>query len=110
MAGVNVAKLVNGVFRQTATVQTYTVPYQQTLLVVASGATTGQINGPISVGTPVTLPSSQTYNSTELLVELNGQELAPVTDYTYTSTSSITFVNYTLVVGDLIKFTITRQY
>lgn len=109
MAGVSVGKLVNGIWRQTVSVQPYTVPYQTSLLVVASGATTGQINGPITSGTAITLPNSQTYNSTELLLKLNGLSLTVGVDYTNTSTTQITFL-YNLVVGDLIEFIITRQY
>lgn len=109
MAGISVLKMVAGIPRQTASVQSYSTPYQTTLLVVASGATTGQINGPITAGTAVTLPNSQTYSSTELLIALNGQLLAQTTDYTLTSSTSVTFVN-NLVVGDLIEFTIQRTF
>lgn len=83
--------------------------YDQTLEVVASGAGAGQINGPISAATPITLPASQTYTSNELQVYLNGQRVNPgaAFDYTYTSTTQIAFT-FTIQVGDIIRFYIDR--
>lgn len=109
MAGLSVLKIVNGVPRQTAVVQAYSTPYQQSRLVVASGATGTQVNVPITSGTAITLPDSQTYTSTELVVTLNGEVQYPTTDVTYTNSTQIALTR-DAVVGDLIGFLITRSF
>jgi len=72
-----------------------------------SKAGAGQVNGPISTGVPVTLPSSKTYISNELEVYLNGQRLSSSTDYSFNSSTSVAFT-FDILVGDLIRFRIDR--
>lgn len=82
--------------------------YDETLKVVASGAGAGEINGPITAGVPVTLPSGKTYTSNELEVYLDGDRLKPVFDYNHASSTTITFT-FQLLVGDVIRLRIDRS-
>lgn len=62
----------------------------------------------IDANTPITLPSSKTYTSSELRVYLNGQLMDVVTDYNYVGSpprTQISFV-FDLVEGDSILFRI----
>ena len=81
--------------------------YDQNLLVVASGAVVGQINGPINAGVSVSLPSGQTYTSAELEVYLGLDRLRPILDYTYASSTQVQFT-FQLVAGDNLRFRIDR--
>lgn len=81
--------------------------YDETLKVVTSGAGAGEINGPISAGTPVTLPSSKTYTGNELEVYLDGDRLKPVFDYSFASGTTVSFT-FELKVDDVIRFRIDR--
>jgi len=69
-----------------------------------------ELASPITAGTSVTLPSSQTYDSGELEVYLNGTRLEAVFDYTYVGSPPRTQVQFTfnLVVGDHYRFRIDR--
>lgn len=98
--------LVNGVPRMVDESASPTI-YDETLVVVASGAGVGEINGPISTGTPVTLPSGKTYTADELEVYLDGDRLKSVFDYNHNSTTTVTFT-FEIVVGDVIRFRIDR--
>lgn len=71
---------------------------------------TYSVGGTITTGTPITLPSSGTYNSDELEVRLNGQRLESVVDYNYVSTPPRTQVSFTfdLVLGDSVNFRVDR--
>ena len=80
--------------------------YDETLEVVSSGAGAGQINGPITAGTPVTLPSGQTYTGDELYFSTD--RLIPIYDYTFNSSTTVVFT-FELKVGDLIRFRIDRS-
>lgn len=82
--------------------------YDQTLKVVTSSPGAGEIAGPISAGTPVTLPSGQTYTSNELEMYLSGNRLIPVFDYSHTSSTSVSFT-FQLIVGDVIRFRVDRS-
>lgn len=57
-------------------------------------------------GTAITLPASETYNSTELFVLVNNVPQDVVLDYTYVGTVPRTQVSftYTLNVGDVVTF------
>ena len=83
------------------------VIYDETLEVVASGAGAGQINGPITAGTPITLPSSKTYSSDELEVYLGADRLKKIFDYTFDSSTTVAFT-FEIAVGDVIRFRIDR--
>ena len=99
-------ELVNGLPRMKAEPSSVVV-YDQTLLVVASGAGAGQINGPIAAGVPVTLPSAKTYTDVELEVYINDLRLVPTYDYSYYSGTQVAFT-FELITSDLIRFRIDR--
>lgn len=99
--------LVNGIPRMVEEAGAPTI-YEETLLVVASSPSTGEIVGPISAGTNITLPDSKTYDSDELEVYLSGDRMTVAKDYLHESSTEISF-NFELVVGDFIKFRIDRS-
>lgn len=69
-----------------------------------------ELQGPISSGTPVTLPESGTYIGDELIVKLNGVSLVPGFNYNFVGTGSKTQVSFvfdlngTRSVPDVIEF------
>lgn len=101
----NFLKLVNGIPRGSTLTTTI---YEQAISVVASGAGANQINGPVTSGTAITLPNSQTYSDIDLEVYLNGDRVAYLSDYVYVSSGARTQISFTfdLVVGDYITFRI----
>lgn len=68
------------------------------------------ISSPTVTGTPITLPTSQTYSNSELEVYLNGVRQEDTYDYTFIGTIPRTQVAFTfdLVSGDIIRFRIDR--
>ena len=68
------------------------------------------VGSPITSGTSITLPASQTYTSGELEVYLNGTRLESILDYTYVGSPPRTQIQFTfdLVVGDHYRFRIDR--
>lgn len=84
--------------------------YDQPLTVVASGAGANQINGPVTTGTSVTLPSSGSYVGEELEIRLSGQRLEALYDYNYVGSGTKTQVAFTfdLAVGDRLDFRVDR--
>ena len=115
MAGTAVATLVNGVWRGTS-VQPYTAIYDQSITIVASGATGNQLNGPISASTPITLPSSGSYTVSSsipnLNIHLNGDRLEYSFDWNTSGSgpnfTAVTFT-FTIAVGDRIDFRTERS-
>ena len=105
----NFLRLSAGVARSFAEGGLVTI-YDQSLVVVASGAGAGQINAPLPAGTSITLPASQTFTATELQIYLNGDRLEPTFDYTYVGSPPRTQIQFTfdLAVGDRIDFRIDR--
>ena len=103
--------LVNGIPRMVDEAGTSTI-YYQTLTLVTSSPGAGEIVGPITAGTAITLPSSQTYTSSELNIHLNGQRLEVVLDYTYVGSIPRTQILCTqdLIVGDVLSFKIERNF
>lgn len=87
-----------------------TAIYDESLTVVASSPGANEIIGPINAGVDITLPNGGTYESAELQVNLNGQELQPVLDYNYTGAGTRTQVSFTfqILVGDIIDFRVDR--
>lgn len=81
--------------------------YDETLKVVTSSPGAGEILGPITAGTPITLPGGQTYTSLELEVYLGPDRMVPIFDYTYSSSTEVAFT-FQLLVGDLIRFRVDR--
>jgi hypothetical protein len=98
-------RLVNGVLRSFDEAATAPI-YDETLTVVASSPQSGEIL-PTQSGTPMTLPSNQTYEGLELQIFLNGQYLLDIVDYLLTSQTQVTFT-FDLEVGDKIRFRIDR--
>ena len=105
----NFLRLVNGRPKSFAESSSITI-YDQSLTVVPSGAGANQINGPVTAGTSVTIPGSQTFTAAELQVYLNGDRLEPLFDYTYVGSPPRTQLQFTfdLVVGDRLDFRIDR--
>lgn len=105
----NFLRLVAGVPRSFAEAGSTSI-YDQPLTVVASGAVTNEINGPVTTGTSVTLPASGTYTGEELEIRLNGQRLEALYDYSYVGVGSKTQVQFTfdLAVGDRLDFRVDR--
>ena len=106
----NFLRLSAGVPRSFAESASTTI-YDQPLTVVASGAVANQVDGPVTSGTAVTLPSSGTYSSAELEVRLNGLRLEQANgDYSYVGSGTRTQVSFgfNLVVGDRIDFRVDR--
>ena len=99
-------ELVNGIPRMTEE-SASPVIYDETLLVVSSGAGPGEVDGPITAGNAVTLPSSKTYTAEELEVYLGTDRLTEVFDYNHDSTTTVTFT-FEMIVGDVIRFRIDR--
>jgi len=93
--------LINGIPRMTAE-SASPVIYDETYTAGPGGVTTG---------TPVTLPSSATYEGLELEVWWNGQRLEDVADYSYVGSIPRTQVSFTfdLLQGDAIRFRIDRS-
>lgn len=92
--------LVNGVPRMVTETALPTI-YNSNYTVGAGGITTG---------VSVTLPSSQTYTSAELDIDLNGQALDPTVDFNYVGSPPRTQVSFTfdLVENDVLTFKIIR--
>lgn len=102
-------RLSNGVPRSFTEGGSVTI-YDQPLTIVASGAGANQMNGPVSAGTNITLPSSGTYTGAELEVRLNGMRLEQLYDYNYVGSGSKTQIQMTfdLVVSDRLDFRVDR--
>lgn len=93
-------------------IATYVSIYDQRITVVSGAPVGNQITGPVSPGTNVTLPSAETYNSSELKIYLNGQKLKATVDWNTVGSvprTQVTFVD-TLQVGDKLDFLIERQF
>lgn len=101
-----VLELINGVPRMRDEAAAQAI-YDETLDVVSSGAGAGEINGPISAGTPITLPNSGSYTGDELEVYLGVDRLTPVFDYTFDSSTTVAFT-FEIEVGDRLRFRIDR--
>lgn len=103
-------RLVNGVLRSFN--ESGSTPiYDESLEVVASPVGPNEIAGPITSGTPVTLPNSGTYSNDDLEIFLNGQKLDDVFDYTFVGTIPRTQVSFTfeLIIGDKLEFLKLRE-
>ena len=75
----------------------------------AGGAIYDQIysvGSTITTGTPITLPSGQTYVADgSLKVHLNGVAAFPVSDFNYVNSTQVSFT-FDLIAGDQIRFRI----
>jgi hypothetical protein len=86
--------------------------YDENITIVESGAGTNELNGPITAGTPITLPNGETYNSTELEITLNKFLLEELLDYNYSGTVPRTqlILTFDLEIGDVLSFRKTRNF
>ena len=100
-------RLTNGIMKSFDEASAFAI-YDKTLDVVASSPGAGQIL-PLTAGTNITLPNSQTYTGDELQVYLNGIRLDNLYDYTTASSTEISFT-FNLVAGDIIRFYIDRNF
>ena len=103
-------ELVNGLPRMQAEFVAPTI-YDQSIDIVTSDATPpNEINGPLSAGSDITLPSSQTYDSEELEVWLNADRLEETLDYNFVGNVPRTKIQMTfdLEVGDRLRLRIDR--
>lgn len=82
--------------------------YDETIAIVASGAVSPDLNGPVTAGTSITLPNGQTYTGDELQVYLNGLRLDDILDYNHTSSTQIQ-MTFSLEVNDKLRFYIDRN-
>lgn len=105
----NFLRLVNGQVRSFAESSSLAI-YDQPLTVVASGAGANQVNGPVTSGTAIALPSSGTYVGQELEIRLNGQRIEALYDYNYVGSGTKTQVALTfdLAVGDRLDLRVDR--
>jgi len=105
----NFLRLVSGQLRSFAESSSLTI-YDQPLTVVSGGAGANQVNGPITTGSSVTLPSSGTYTGAELEIRLNGMRLEQLYDFNYVGTGLKTQVAFTfdLAVFDRLDFRVDR--
>lgn len=101
-------RIVNGVLRSFDESGSPTI-YDRTISIVASGAVSPDLNGPVTSGTNITLPSGQTYTGEELQVYLNGLRLDDVLDYNTTSSTQIQ-MTFNLEAGDKLRFYIDRNF
>lgn len=101
-------RIVNGVLRSFEESGSPTI-YDQTISIVASGAVSPDLNGPVTSGTNITLPSSKTYTGDELQIFLNGLRLDDVLDYNTTSSTQIQ-MTFNLEAGDKLRFYIDRNF
>jgi len=108
----NVLELINGVPRMRAEAGGSAVTiYDEGLNVVASSPGAGEILA-VTAGTPITLPSAQTYEDDELEVRLNNVRQEDTLDYAFEGAGPTrTQISFTfdLVVGDRIRFRIDRS-
>lgn len=100
--------LVNGIPRMqtiTATAGVVQDVYEQQVDVVSGAPANGnEIQGPVTAGTDITLPSAETFTSIEqLVVLLNGGVMTDSIDFSVgTSTTTQIQMTFELVVGDRI--------
>lgn len=66
--------------------------------------------GGLSTGSPLTLPSAQTYDSSELEIYLNNIRIEDVIDYNYVGIVPRTQVSFTfdLLETDIVRFRVDR--
>lgn len=101
-----VLSLVNGVPKMVQESAATTI-YDEHLTVISGTAGANEVSGPISTGSPVTLPGSKSYTGEELEVYLGGQRLEDVFDYNHNTSTTVTFT-FDLEVGDRLRFRIDR--
>jgi len=107
----NALSLVNGIPKMTSISASLPTVYDQTLHVVSGAPGAGEIQGPITTGTYITLPNAQTYTGPELEIYLNDTVLTSVLDFTYVGSGARTQITLTfdLLVQDFIRFRIIRN-
>ncbi len=103
-------QLINGLPRMTIEAGA-TDPYDVSIEIVASGASGQyQLNGPISAGTNIALPDSQSYEvgKDELLINLNTQPMELLYDFAESSSTAFQ-LTFELEVGDRLDIRIDHS-
>lgn len=108
-------RLSNGVPRSFDEASSVTI-YDKSIEIVSSGTPPGSLTGPVSAGTPITLPSSGVYTIasgvSNMNIFLNGDRLENVYDW-LTSGSGPNYTAFTLtfdlVTGDRLDIRIERN-
>ena len=97
-------ELVAGIPRMVTDAASPTI-YSKFIEIVESGPTGDQLVGPISANTPITLPASETYDSSELQIWLNGIRQTYGVDFLYVGDTPRTQFKmlFDLEVGDKLK-------
>ena len=95
-------RLINGVPRSKDESNSSAI-YDESVVLVAASPGAGEMLGPISTGTPITLPLGESYVAEELEVYLNGQRSEDVIDFNFSSSTQVAFT-FDLVVGDRIRW------
>ena len=109
--------LINGVPRQQTVTVSLPAIYDEAIEIVASGATPPtSLNGPVTTGTAITLPYSETYTVSSgvsnMNVMLNGQYLEYVYDWSTAGSGpnySQLQLTFDLEVSDLLELRIERN-
>jgi hypothetical protein len=103
-------ELVAGIPRMITDASAPTI-YDKIIEIVESDPTGDQLVGPITAGTSITLPASETYDSNELQLWWSGSRLTYALDYVYVGTSPRTQFQllFDLEVGDKIKLYMDRD-
>jgi len=99
--------LVNGIPRMIDVSAGTVTTYDETLLVVSSGAGAGEINvSDAEASDAITLPNSGNYEDVELQVFLNGKLINVTTDYDYVGSGTRTQIalKFDAEVDDIIRF------
>jgi len=100
-------KLSNGRLKGD-TIATLKDPLYREIITVVSSPSGGNQIAATTAGTAITLPNSGSYSSDELQVNLDGELLQPVLDYTETSSTQVTFL-FDLELDDVLEFIIERN-
>ncbi len=103
-----VLSLVNGIPRMVDS--TAGAVYEESIEIVESNPTGNQLVGPISAGTSVTLPNTQTYtlNSDTLQLQLNSQPLEKTYDFNEVTDSTFS-LTFEVIAGDRIDIRIDHS-
>jgi len=104
-------RLVNGVPKMMDESAGGVTIYDTNIDIVSGTPGAGELQGPISAGTPITLPDSKTYEDDELEIYVRNMRVDAVYDYAYEGDVPRTQISFTfdLEVGDVIRFRIDRS-
>jgi hypothetical protein len=105
-------KGISGKLVMSPAVLTGNKPVEENLDIVSGAPSNGnELQGPISAGTPISIPNSETYEDTDLQIFFNGQQIDVIGEYNYVGAGPIrTQIAFTfdLEAGDEITFRIDK--